>query len=248
MCSIRRNARSRSRSSSARGAVSRSAGQRRAAVVSSCSPGAGRRRRGRDSSAPESPRASPAAAPCRSSTHRSPLRQSCGVSEVPKHDLLALTIQLDVASRGQKREPGLDLHVKRTASTIDQCHEPSIEAELAVLLPDQIDHRQVRLVVGTAKAPPELLREHRCAVRRPEQQDRVHAWDVDTLAEDVDREDRAQLSDFEPAQRAYSLVLGRLTGEGDRVEPGRGEALGHVLRMLNRNAEAKRAHSVWLGR
>ena len=173
MCSIRRKARSRSRSSSTRRRA-RTAGRRRAAVVSSCSPAAGRRRR-------ESRFVSPGTCERRLRQasqildQRSPLRQSRGVPQVLEHDLSALAIELDVTPGGQKREPLLDLLVERTATAIDERDEPPVEAELAVLLPDQVDHRQVRLAVGAAKAATDLLRKDGGAVRRTEQQHRVDA-------------------------------------------------------------------------
>ena len=66
--------------------------------------------------------------------------------------------------------------------------EPPIEAKLTVLLADEVDHGQVRLAFGTAKAAAELLREDGRALRGPQEQDGVDARHVDTLAEDVDGE------------------------------------------------------------
>ena len=104
MCSIRRNARSRSRSSSLGGA-----GRNRPAsfALQSC-PAVVRapvdvdgvtirlRQEARERRLRQR---------LEIVAHRSPLRQSCGISQVSKHDLPALTIQLDVTSRGRNGNP-----------------------------------------------------------------------------------------------------------------------------------------------
>ena len=152
---------------------------------------------------------------------RPPLRQPRGIAQVAEHDLLALAVELDVTSGRQEREPVLDLRVERAAPAIDERDEPPVEAELPVLLADQIDHGQVRLALGAPQAAPELLGEHRRAVRRSQQQHGVDARDVDALAEHVDREHRPQLSDLEPAQRRVALALGRLAGQRDATRARR---------------------------
>jgi hypothetical protein len=72
-----------------------------------------------------------------------------------------------VTPRRQKWKPSLDLLFQRAAATIDERDEPPVEAELAVLLPDQVDHGQIRLAVSAPETPPELLSEDRRAVRGP---------------------------------------------------------------------------------
>ncbi len=73
-------------------------------------------------------------------------------------------------------------------ASIDECDEPSVEAKLTMLLPDQVDHREIGLAVSPAKAASHLLREDRGAVRRAQEQYSVDAGHVDPFPKYVNRE------------------------------------------------------------
>src|SRR5206468_305119 len=117
---------------------------------------------------------------------RLPLGQAGGVPQIAEHDLVALASVVDGATGGQKRKAGFELLTQRTASTVDDRAQAPIEPELTMMLTDEVDHRQVRLVLGATQTATELLREDRRAIGRSEQQHRIHARYVDTLAKHID--------------------------------------------------------------
>jgi hypothetical protein len=175
--------------------------------------------------------------------HQSPpLGQPSRIAEVSENDLFALAIELDVTTRGEEREPALDLTFEPAAPAIDERTQPAVELELPVLLSDEIDDRQVRLALGAAQPAPKLLGEHRGAVRGAQQQDRVDAGDVDALAEHIDREHGPEVTDLQASQRGRPLGLGCLTRKCDRRESGSAKPVRHELGVLDGNAEAERAH------
>jgi hypothetical protein len=52
-------------------------------------------------------------------------------------------------------------------------------------MPDEIEHRQARLVVGQSQATAELLQEHGRTFRWPKKRDGVDLWHVDAFIEQV---------------------------------------------------------------
>jgi len=113
-------------------------------------------------------------------------------SDVVDHDLLSNPVEFEMTAAGQERKALLKVTLERPSWHARQSPVTEIEAELAVLLTDKIQHGQARLSRCVAKAAAELLEEHRDALRGPEKQDGVDIRDVKALVEDVDGEDAAQ--------------------------------------------------------
>ncbi len=112
--------------------------------------------------------------------------------EVVEHDLAALAVEVDGAAGRQEREVGRDLVDDRAAARSTIALQAVFEAELAAVLADQVDDRQVALAGGTAQTAAELLGEHRRGRCRAKQQDAVDVGHVDAFAEHLDGEDAAQ--------------------------------------------------------
>ena len=96
-----------------------------------------------------------------------------GGLEVVEHDLAALAVEVDGAARRQEREVGCDLVDDGSAPGVEDRSQPVLEAELAAVLADEVDDRQVALAGRAAQTAPELLGEDSRRCGRPEEQDAV---------------------------------------------------------------------------
>jgi hypothetical protein len=86
--------------------------------------------------------------------------------EVVEHDVAAHTVEFDVTSARKEGEAFVDLLADRPATYIEECSEPLVEAERAMLLIDEVDHRQARLSGRLSQTAAELLRKDRRALCR----------------------------------------------------------------------------------
>ena len=117
-----------------------------------------------------------------------------------------------------------------------------VEAVVGVSLPDEVEDCEHALALSPAKAASELLQEDRCALRRPQEQDRIDFGDVDPFVEYVDGEDRSKI--------AAPKLLNRGDASGDigpavqcdRWQAGCVELVRHELRMGDSHAKSERAH------
>ncbi len=83
-----------------------------------------------------------------------------------------------------------------------------------MLLPDEVDDREPRLVLAEAQPASDLLREHGCRLRRAQEDDSVDIRDVDAFAEHVDAEDAAKLPEAQALQRLPAIWVGGFAGDG----------------------------------
>ena len=80
-------------------------------------------------------------------TNRSELRDTLEppgrdrVSDAGEHDVSSDGIELEVAARGQEREVLLDLLLEVVSAAAKQGSVAQVEAELAAMDPDEVQHR-----------------------------------------------------------------------------------------------------------
>ncbi len=117
---------------------------------------------------------------------RLPPRALYGGAQVLEHNLTGLAIEVHGAARGQKREVGLDLITNRPAIASHDRAQAVREAELAAVLPDQVDDGQMALALGAAQAAPELLSKDSRRGGRAQQQQAVNVGHVDPLPQHLD--------------------------------------------------------------
>lgn len=79
---------------------------------------------------------------------RAPLRQRGRTLEIVEDDLLALAVERKAASGRQVREAFLGLLADRAGAFVDDRAEAIFEAELSMLLADQVDDREVGFVLA----------------------------------------------------------------------------------------------------
>ena len=148
-----------------------------------------------------------------------------------------------MASRRKEGEPGADLSFDFPPTPAEQRPESTIEAELASVAPDEIDHRAARLAQTLPQSPPELLEEEGRAVGRPEEKQRIDARQVDPFIEEIDREERLDPAGVEVGQCRRAFGGRAVAPDGGRADPGRLEMSRHELRMPDVDAEAEGPHS-----
>ena len=159
MCVSRASARSVRASSVGIGGRS-AAGRRRGAVASSFR--RGRRPRGDDRGDQELAECEYRQARARrSATSVAQRERRTAASQVVEHDLTALAVEVDGAPGRQKREVRVDLVDEPAAAGVEDRAQPIFEAELATVLADQVDDREVALAGSAAQAASELLGEYR---------------------------------------------------------------------------------------
>src|SRR6266545_700223 len=98
-----------------------------------------------------------------------------------------------MAARRKNREVFLDLCFQLAPAHPRQGPVPAVEAELPVLIADEVEHGKAWLVVVEPESTAELLEKHRRAVGGPQEQHGVDCRNIDTFVEQVDREDRVNL-------------------------------------------------------
>ncbi len=72
---------------------------------------------------------------------------------------------------------------------------------------DEVEHREHRLAVGLAESSPELLKEDGGALGGAEHEDNIDGRDVDTLVEQIDREQHLHLAVTKVSQRLAPIIL-----------------------------------------
>src|SRR5207249_10472218 len=101
-------------------------------------------------------------------------------------------VQFEMAAAGQERETFHELAFERPAGSAGEGAVAEVEAELPVLLADEVQDGEACLAGCVAQAPAELLEEHRDALGWPEEQDGVDVGDVEAFVEHVNGEHAAQ--------------------------------------------------------
>ena len=86
-------------------------------------------------------------------------------ANVGEHDLAGDPIEREVAAGGQCGEAVLDLALEPAAGGAGEGPVAQVEAELAALVADEVEHGEARLVVGETQTAAELLQEHRARSR-----------------------------------------------------------------------------------
>jgi hypothetical protein len=165
--------------------------------------------------------------------------------EVVEDDVAALAVEINSAPRGQEREVAANLIHDSSATRVEDRAETLIEAKLAAMLTDQVDHGQMALPLRPPKAPAELLRENRCGRRRTKQEDAVDVGRIDAFTENFDGEHAAKLARLQASERARALLRRVVAGQRDAIDSGFGELPRHVMRMRLGHTEAERAHRSW---
>jgi hypothetical protein len=69
-----------------------------------------------------------------------------------------------------------------------------VEAEAAVRVSDEVEHSEAVLLARPPKAATELLKKHRCALRRAKKENGIDFRYVDTLIEEVDGEETVHIA------------------------------------------------------
>ena len=114
-----------------------------------------------------------------------------------------------MAASGQEREVALDLTFDVASTAAQEGAEPAVEAELPAVIADEVENCAQSFLVGPSQASPELLEKEGRAFRRPEQQQGIDVWNVDTLVEEIDREDDVDLCRLtDRAARPFVSVSG----------------------------------------
>src|SRR4051794_28193941 len=150
-----------------------------------------------------------------------------------ENDVAADAVEFDLATRWEVREVLLDLLGEPAVARIEKRPQLGVEAESAVLLADEGDDRERCLVLVFAKAATYLLRQDGGGLRRTKQEHRVYRRYVDTLAENVDAEDAAEVALLESSQGRIAFRTVGLAPEGCAWEPAFGEGAGHVLGVVD---------------
>src|SRR5262249_29928340 len=99
-----------------------------------------------------------------------------------------------MASGGKSGEVLFHVLGKTAAGRAGQRPVAQVEPELGVLAADEVQHDQACLIACTTQAPAELLQEDRCALSGAQHEDRVHSGQIDTLIEQVNREEDLQVA------------------------------------------------------
>jgi hypothetical protein len=135
----------------------------------------------------------------------------------------------------------LDLLDHMLAATAQQGPQAAIEAELLAVVADEVEHRAQALAVAAPQPTPELLEEQGRAVGGPEQEQAVHAGDVDALVEQVDGEDHLDFSAGQLGEGLAALLTGGIGPDRARDHAQLVEHPGHEARVAHAHAEAERA-------
>src|SRR4051812_43411877 len=117
--------------------------------------------------------------------------------------------------------------------------EAEVEAELLVLRADEVEDRQSCLGRGQPETSSKLLQEDRRALGRPEKEHSVDGRQVEALIEEVNGEEDVHFAVAEGSQCRGSFLAGGLRGDGHARNAGSGEALSHVLGVLDAHAKAQ---------
>ncbi len=105
------------------------------------------------------------------------------------------------------------------AGAADQRPVAPVEAELPAMGADEVEHGAEGLALRPAQAAAELLEEQRRALGRPQHQHGVDRGHVDTLVEEINREDDANLAVGEVFQRRRALSRRAVTPHRDSRQP-----------------------------
>src|SRR5439155_25740271 len=83
------------------------------------------------------------------------------LADIPQHDIGCHTIELHVAASRQEGKPLRDLPLQLLSRAAEQRQKSSIEAKLAPMLADEIEHRARRLAIGASQTAAKLLQKQR---------------------------------------------------------------------------------------
>jgi hypothetical protein len=162
--------------------------------------------------------------------------------DILEHDLSGDPVKLHRAARRQQRESFVDLPAQFAAGNAGERPKSQIETEVPVCLADEIEDGQAVLVLRAPEPPAQLLKEDRCALRRPKKQDGIDLGKVDALVEQVYREEDVYLAVFEPFQRRIPLLLARVGRNRCSWNSRLHEFSCHELCVPNAHAEAECPH------
>src|SRR4051794_33536282 len=84
---------------------------------------------------------------------RPPLSKDGDLLEIGEDGLSTNSVEFDVATGGQEREPVLELNRNAAVPGIEESAVPTIKAKTAVLLTDQIDNCEATFVGRQAQTP-----------------------------------------------------------------------------------------------
>jgi hypothetical protein len=156
--------------------------------------------------------------------------------------LLRALVELQHAPGRQAAEAPLHELPQLARRLAEELAQVTVEPEARVLKPCDVEDREDVLVARAPQAAPELLQEHRRALGRAEEEERVHVGDVDALVEEVDDAEGLHLPAREVALRAIALLPRRVVGERARHEAQRREALRDDACVRLVHAERERSN------
>jgi hypothetical protein len=162
--------------------------------------------------------------------------------DVVEHHLRRLPVQVDQAPRRKPGEPLLHLPVDALRHAPGERPEPVRKPEVPVLRRNEVQHRQVGLVLVEPEPAAELLQVHGEALGGPKQEHRVHLGNVHALVVEIHREDEPDPPVHEVALHPVPLLLGAVGRERRRRDPPLRELPRHEPRVLLAHAEPEPPH------
>lgn len=163
--------------------------------------------------------------------------------EVLEDDAARFAIELNRTAGGEIREAAVDLLFDLAARGTGERPIAQVEAEIAMSVANEVEHRQAVLVAAPSQTAAELLKKDERALGRPEKEDRVDLRHVDAFIEDVDREEAVDLAVAQAPERAIAYVAVRRPQHRLGRNPSLIEAARHELGVADADAEAEGAHA-----
>jgi hypothetical protein len=167
--------------------------------------------------------------------------------DIAQHEVGRDPVELEMAAGRKCREALLDLPLKASTTDPGKGAVAEIEPELRVLAADEVEHGQAWLLVGQAQPPAQLLKEDGGALGGTQEQDRVDGGDVDTLVEQVDGEEYPYLAVAKSPEGGPSRSLIGPGGDRPGGDAGLIEPVGHVLGVVDADAESECPHASDVG-
>ena len=164
------------------------------------------------------------------------------VADVVEDDLAGDWVERDPGAGGEVGEAGDDVAFEFSSGAAQEPSEPLVEAELLVLIADEVEDGQHVFASALAEPASELLEEDRCALGRAQHQHDIDGRDVDALVEEVDGEQDLHVAGAEVARGLTSIVTRCARGDGDGSDAGAIEPVCHEVRVVDAHAEPERPH------
>jgi len=172
---------------------------------------------------------------------RSPLRRNA-LADILQDPFRRHVIQRHVTAGGKVRETVSDLLLEVPPAAAEQRAEATVISEFLSVMTDEVQDCAVGFAMTIAQTTPELLQEQRWAVRWAQENEGVHFGQIDTLVEEVDREEHVDLSISQVAKGLLALGGRCVRPYGHGFHAVVGKYSSHEARMVNAYAKAKSAY------